>query len=156
MKMTDGLIEPRNDEERLIEAQESLVFEVQELICELLEEHELSQRDLAERLGVSASAMSQWLRDDANPSLKTVAKILFGLGATLKVSVAPDAQEALPEKKTFAGVREAIEEAFRERQPPSGAPRAERFAAGKPSPPTWGDIESPAPPSGDCADEQAA
>jgi len=77
-----------NDPEfRKLLAQEELILEVTETICELLEEEKISRKELADRLGKSKGFISQLLNGGRNLTLRTVADILHVLG--YKVSLNP-------------------------------------------------------------------
>ncbi len=68
-------------------AQEDLIMEVTETLCELLEEEGFSRKELAGRLGKSKGFVSQLLNGGRNLTLRTVADILHVLG--YKVSLTP-------------------------------------------------------------------
>ncbi|MCK9375505.1 MAG: helix-turn-helix transcriptional regulator [Syntrophobacterales bacterium] len=68
-------------------AQEELIIEVTETLCELLEMEKISRKELAERLGKSKGFISQLLNGGRNLTLRTVADILHVLG--YKVSLTP-------------------------------------------------------------------
>ena len=61
-------------------AQEELILEVTETLCELLEKEKVSRKELAERLGKSKGFISQLLNGGRNLTLRTVADILHVLG----------------------------------------------------------------------------
>jgi transcriptional regulator with XRE-family HTH domain len=84
---TTILDEYLEDEEfRRLFAQEDLILEVTERICELLEKDKISRKELADRLGKSKGFVSQLLNGGRNLTLRTVADILHVLGykASLK------------------------------------------------------------------------
>ncbi len=59
---------------------EDLVFNIQLKIHQTLKDNDISQRELAERIGVSPPRVSQWLsRRGANLTLKTLARIFHAL-----------------------------------------------------------------------------
>ena len=68
-------------------AQEDLILEVTETLCELLEKEKISRKELAERLGKSKGFISQLLNGGRNLTLRTVADILHVLG--YKVALTP-------------------------------------------------------------------
>lgn len=53
-------------------------------------EHNLTQEDVAERMGVSQPAVSQFERYDANPRLDTVRRYAMAVGVTLQTTVKDD------------------------------------------------------------------
>ena len=61
-------------------AQEDLILEVTETLCELLEREKISRKELADRLGKSKGFISQLLNGGRNLTLRTVADILHVLG----------------------------------------------------------------------------
>lgn len=68
-------------------AQEELILEVTETLCELLENEKISRKELADRLGKTKGFVSQLLNGGRNLTLRTVADILHVLG--YKVSLVP-------------------------------------------------------------------
>jgi transcriptional regulator with XRE-family HTH domain len=68
-------------------AQEDLIMEVTETLCELLEKEKISRKELADRLGKSKGFISQLLNGGRNLTLRTVADILHVLG--YKVALTP-------------------------------------------------------------------
>ncbi len=86
--MTTSLINDMNDPEfRKLLAQEELILEVTETICELLEKEKGARKERAHRLGKSKGFVSQLLSGGRNLTLRTVADILHVLG--YKVSLTP-------------------------------------------------------------------
>ena len=79
--MAMSVIDDMNDPEfRKLLAQEELILEVTETICELLEKEKISRKELADRLGKSKGFVSQLLNGGRNLTLRTVADILHVLG----------------------------------------------------------------------------
>jgi transcriptional regulator with XRE-family HTH domain len=68
-------------------AQEDLIMEVTETLCELLEKEKISRKELADRLGKTKGFVSQLLNGGRNLTLRTVADILHVLG--YKVTLVP-------------------------------------------------------------------
>lgn len=68
-------------------AQEDLIMEVTETLCELLEKEKVSRKELADRLGKTKGFVSQLLNGGRNLTLRTVADILHVLG--YKVTLTP-------------------------------------------------------------------
>ena len=86
--MTISVIDDMNDPEfRKLLAQEELILEVTEIICDLLENEKISRKELADRLGKSKGFISQLLNGGRNLTLRTVADILHVLG--YKVTLTP-------------------------------------------------------------------
>ena len=79
--MANSLIDDMNDPEfRKLLAQEELILEVTETICDVMENETISRKDLADRLGKSKGFVSQLLTGGRNLTLRTVADILHVLG----------------------------------------------------------------------------
>ena len=72
---------------RKLLAQEELILEVTETICNILQNEKISRRELADRLGKSKGFISQLLNGGRNLTLRTVADILHVLG--YKVTLTP-------------------------------------------------------------------
>jgi len=70
----------KDEEFRRLFAQEDLILEVTETICELLDNEKVSRKELADRLGKSKGFISQLLNGGRNLTLRTVADILHVLG----------------------------------------------------------------------------
>jgi transcriptional regulator with XRE-family HTH domain len=81
----------KDDEFRRLFAQEDLILEVTETLCELLEKEKISRKELADRLGKTKGFVSQLLGGGRNLTLRTVADILHVLG--YKVVLKPDKLE---------------------------------------------------------------
>lgn len=65
-------------------------------LVDLREQQGLSQRDVAERMGVTQSAVSQFERYDANPTLASVRRYALAVGARISIDVAPDRSSPRP------------------------------------------------------------
>lgn len=61
-------------------------------LVEVRENRGLSQADVAERMGISQSAVSQFERYDSNPKLSTIRRYAHAVGARIKHSVILDAE----------------------------------------------------------------
>ena len=102
--MAKSVIDDMNDPEfRKLLAQEELILEVTEIICDLLENEKISRKELADRLGKSKGFISQLLNGGRNLTLRTVADILHALG--YKVTLTPykeGAQKQEPITRSYA------------------------------------------------------
>jgi transcriptional regulator with XRE-family HTH domain len=79
--MANSVIDDMNDPEfRKLLAQEELILEVTETICDILENEKVSRKELSDRLGKSKGFVSQLLNGSRNLTLRTVADILHVLG----------------------------------------------------------------------------
>lgn len=72
----------------LVEALEDLKFDLVEL-----REKRMTQKDVADRMGMSQSAVSQFERYDSNPTLTTLRRYALAVGARLRIEVVDDVKE---------------------------------------------------------------
>ncbi len=70
----------------IIEAEENLLIDFQFLLQEALNTKRVSLSELAERAGLSKSRISQMMGADANPTVKSMARLFHALGETLCLS----------------------------------------------------------------------
>jgi|tagenome__1003787_1003787.scaffolds.fasta_scaffold20500693_2 transcriptional regulator with XRE-family HTH domain len=82
--------------ERLL-AQESLILEVTEEICRVLQETKMSRQELAKRLGKSKGFVTQVLSGDRNMTLRTAADLATALDHRLQVRAVPTEIRASPQ-----------------------------------------------------------
>jgi transcriptional regulator with XRE-family HTH domain len=89
-------------------AQEDLIIEVTETLCELLEKEGISRKELADRLGKTKGFISQLLNGGRNLTLRTLADILHVLG--YKVALKPEklVTDRQPEKKANQNIPKKI------------------------------------------------
>lgn len=88
----------------------------------LRREHELTQKDLAERMGVSQPTVAAFEHYDSNPTLATIQRYAMAVGAVLDTRVIDDCGEGLP-----SAWSEPVERSVQLRAPRRPAPRA-RFS----------------------------
>ncbi len=74
----------------MIEAEENLVIDVQFFLTELMCRQSVSKSDLAKRLGLSKARLSQMFAADANPTLRSVARIIHALGSAASLTEKQD------------------------------------------------------------------
>jgi transcriptional regulator with XRE-family HTH domain len=67
-------------------AEENLVIDAQYLIQGILNERELTRSDLAKLTGISKARLTQLMRPDANPTLRTFARLMSALGEEVVLS----------------------------------------------------------------------
>jgi len=85
--MNTSIVNDMHDPEfRKLLAEEELILEFTETICDLLEEENVSRKELADRLGKTKGFVSQLLNGGRNLTLRTVADILHVLGYKVKFS----------------------------------------------------------------------
>jgi transcriptional regulator with XRE-family HTH domain len=70
----------------VIEAEENLLLDYQFLVQELMVKKNISRADLSAATGLSQARLSQLLGSEANPTLKTMARIIHALGERPYVS----------------------------------------------------------------------
>lgn len=91
--------------ERVVENTRGLM----ESLIALRKEHELSQGELAERMGVSQSAVSQMERYDANPTISSIERYAIAVGAKVTITVASDRDNWTPKQGVSAGAPESVQ-----------------------------------------------
>ena len=90
-----------DEEFRRLFAQEDLIMEVTETLCELLEEEKVSRKELAERLGKTKGFVSQLLNGGRNLTLRTVADILHVLG--YRITLKPYKEKSKRQEQNVIG-----------------------------------------------------
>ena len=83
MKRSSILEKRRQQVKPEARASVALSFRIVDRIHEILEEKELKQKDLAERLGKSEAEISKWMRGTHNFTIDTLASIEAALGAPI-------------------------------------------------------------------------
>lgn len=78
-----------NEEDRRLMEQEDLIFDVSQLLWEILEESGISRAELARRLGTSKSYITKLLRGYSNLTLRSLADIFSALGKQVIIKAAP-------------------------------------------------------------------
>lgn len=78
-----------SEEGRQAYCQEHAIMGVTEHICKLMNDEQLSQATLADRMGLTAGRISQMLDGEANLTLATVARVLAAFDRVLKVDSEP-------------------------------------------------------------------
>ena len=64
-------------------------FQLIKAMLKAREEQNLSQRQLADRTGITQADISKMETGDANPTLETLKRLASGLGMTLNLSFSP-------------------------------------------------------------------
>jgi len=75
-----------HDDVARYEAEQDAVMDAQFLIQDLLDEQNLNRKEAARLLGVTPARLSQLMRAEANPTIRTLAGILHVLGGSLTVT----------------------------------------------------------------------
>src|SRR5262249_51194020 len=73
----------------IIKAEENLLIDCQFLIQEMMSDKGITRSQLAEMAGISKARLSQMLSTEANPTLKSVARIAQALGESISVARKP-------------------------------------------------------------------
>lgn len=86
---------------RRLLAQETLILDAAETICEWLAAEGLSRADLAEKLGRSPAYISQLLNGSRNMTLRTLADVACVLNRQIRISSGPGGEwnRPLPPRK---------------------------------------------------------
>jgi transcriptional regulator with XRE-family HTH domain len=71
---------------RVIEAEENLLIDFQIQIQEMMSAKGVSRSELAEKAGISKARLSQILGNEANPTIKSMARLFLALGEKACVS----------------------------------------------------------------------
>lgn len=82
--------ELENDKEaQKLYEEEGFVLEVTEAICELMQKQSIKRVELANRLGVDKSYVTNLLDGSSNMTLKTIADVLFCLDSRARIQIEP-------------------------------------------------------------------
>jgi transcriptional regulator with XRE-family HTH domain len=104
--MSKSVIDDMNDPEfRKLLAQEELILEVTETICNILDSEHISRKELADRLGKSKGFVSQLLNGGRNLTLRTIADNFHVLG--YKVTLATHKKEVKRQESNVIEFRTA-------------------------------------------------
>ncbi|WP_309305593.1 helix-turn-helix domain-containing protein [Schaalia dentiphila] len=88
--VSDEILERRAD--LLVDAKDRLL----EDLVSLRKEHKLSQRTVAERMGVSQPTVAAFERYDANPTVSSIIRYAMAVDALLDIKVVDDCGEGVP------------------------------------------------------------
>lgn len=73
-------------EKRRVLAEDNLVIDFQYALIDALRTKGVNKEQLAQMLGVSKSRISQWLSEDANPTMRTVARVFDALDYRVEIT----------------------------------------------------------------------
>lgn len=78
-----------------VEAEQDLVLNAQFLLLDVMSEKGVTQAELARRAGLSRARLSQLLRAEANPTLRTIAGLFYALGEPIDICRLERSQPAI-------------------------------------------------------------
>ena len=99
--VSDEILERRAD--LLVDAKDHLL----EGLVRLRKEHKLSQRTVAERMGVSQPTVAAFERYDANPTVSSIIRYAMAVNALLDIKVVDDCGEGVPATWQMTGAAKA-------------------------------------------------
>lgn len=70
---------------KIIEAEENLLIDFHFLIQQLMSEKGVTRSQLAEKAGLSKARLSQLLSVEANPTVKSMARLFYALGEDVHI-----------------------------------------------------------------------
>ena len=79
-------LEPKNQKEALIFAEEGLRVKIQHSIQKLLNEKGMSHSQLAQKLGISLEKVEEIFSSDCKLTIRRLARVYFVLEADLKIA----------------------------------------------------------------------
>ncbi len=92
-RSTESSFGPDTDELRRLVAEESLILDVTEQIIDALRSSGLSQKAIADRLGISRACVSRTLNGETNMTLRTAAAYVWAMNHTIAVRLVPPPDE---------------------------------------------------------------
>jgi transcriptional regulator with XRE-family HTH domain len=104
LHMAKTLIEQwvTSDEDKRLFAQENLILECTERVCELMNQKNVSRSELANRLGKTKGYVSQLLNGSRNLTVRTLADMFFALDSEAKLQISPLRSDRLgPEEPQY-------------------------------------------------------
>lgn len=84
----------RHNQDRLL-AQENLILEATEAVCEAMERKRIKRSELARRLKLSRAHITQTLSGEKNMTLRTLSDFLYALGLRAKLKIYTPKRTAL-------------------------------------------------------------
>jgi ribosome-binding protein aMBF1 (putative translation factor) len=91
----DELLTHKNEEEQLEHDAQMLAFQFLTKVDKVMEEKGISKKDLAQKVGTSASFITQMFRGDRKPNWTILARMQRELGLTFKVTTQEEIEELL-------------------------------------------------------------
>ena len=99
--VSDEILERRAD--LLVDAKDRLL----EDLVSFRKEHKLSQRTVAERMGVSQPTVAAFERYDANPTVSSIIRYAMAVDALIDIKVVDDCGEGVPATWQMTGAAQA-------------------------------------------------
>ena len=75
---------------------ELLILEINDLICDLMQQQNVTRSELARRIGTNRSYITRLLNGYSNINMKTLVKIAAALGASVEINFVPASLENMP------------------------------------------------------------
>jgi len=95
-----------SDEDKRLYAEEGFILDCTERVCELMKQKNISQTELANRMGVKKSNVSRMLDGHRNLTIRTLAHMLFVLDSEARIQVNPLREDKLgPEENQWLTLR---------------------------------------------------
>lgn len=98
----------RTPEEELEFAEETAMAQTALAVADLLTTTNMTQRALAVRVGVSEARVSQILRADSNPTVRTIARVGHVLGHRLVIEFRPTLMLAASEVRPWRNILHSV------------------------------------------------
>lgn len=80
----------RSFDQGIVEAEENFLIDCQFLLEELMVRKKVSRSELATKTGISRARLSQLMSAEANPTAKTIARLVHALGERITLSCGSD------------------------------------------------------------------
>ena len=86
----------------LLLAEETFILDAQMIVQRTLNQNGITQAELARRLGVGESYVSQMLGDSArNLTLRTIARVMFALGETPQLTISRESERVVSSTRPY-------------------------------------------------------
>ncbi len=92
----------------VIEAEENLVIDAQFLIQDIMNRKGLSRAEVARKAGISKARLSQLMGPAANPTVKTIARVLHAMGERISLAAPLPAEPEPTAEKPRTGWEDLV------------------------------------------------